>query len=89
MYMLGSHIITTYSNMPYTSFVSERIFKPLGMSSTTYSANEANGWGRATQSWAPFGRRIPVWFGDDNIMLNSGPGGVISCVDDLVCPLLL
>lgn len=30
-----------------------------------------------------------MWFGDDNIMLNSGPGGVISGVDDLVCSSLV
>lgn len=85
MYVLGAHIIATYSNMSYPSFVAQRIFKPLDMSSTTYSAKKADEWGKATQSWAPFGRRIPVWLGVDNIMLNAGPGGVISCVDDLVC----
>lgn len=89
MYMLGTHIIATYSNMSYTSFVQERIFDPLNMSSTTYSANKANERGRATQSWTPFGRRIPVWFGEDNIMLNAGPGGVISCVEDLVSYIFL
>ena len=84
MYTLGAHLIATYSGMPYPEFVSARIFKPLGMSSTTYSAKEASKNGLLTQAWTKFGRRIPFWASDDLVDVLAGPGGVISSVVDMV-----
>lgn len=84
MYMVTAHVISAYANVSYTTFVSDRIFKPLNMSSTTYFPSQAVASGRMTQSWTKTGRRIPQWFTDDVVGLNAGPGGVISNVVDLV-----
>ena len=82
--MTGAHIVSTFSGMPYTDFVKERIFDPIGMWDTTYSPAEATRSGKLTQAWTAEGRRIPFWFPDSAMELNAGPGGVISNVVDLV-----
>lgn len=85
MYILGSHIISTYSGRPYTQFARERIWEPLNMNSTTFSPVQAAKSGKRTQTWTADGRRIPFWFSDDDMVdLNAGPGGVISNVVDMV-----
>ena len=84
MYMTGAYIVTKYTNDSYTTFASNRIFKPLNMTSTTFSPNKAFASGKLTQMWTGFGRRIPFWFTEENVELNAGAGGVISSVADLV-----
>ena len=84
MYMLGSHIATLYAGKPYAEFAEERIFKPLDMSSTTFSPSKAQGSGKLSDSWTKDGRRIPFWFDDDMIALKAGAGGVISSTEDMV-----
>jgi CubicO group peptidase (beta-lactamase class C family) len=64
---LATHLIEKYSAQNFTSFVSERIFKPVGMHSSTYLPSQAAATGKFSQSWSPVGpRRIPNWF-DDNV----------------------
>lgn len=88
MYVLGSHIISTYSGKPFTEFVRERIFVPLGMTSTTYSGKEAARTGNFSHTFTLHGtqiRRIPFLFDDDGISeFIAGPGGVISNTVDMV-----
>lgn len=55
------------------------------MSETTFYASEASKAGKLTQTWTKFGRRIPLWFPDEQIPITAGPGGVISNVIDMVC----
>jgi CubicO group peptidase (beta-lactamase class C family) len=81
--MLFSHVVAKYSGKSFPTFVSERIFLPLKMTSTTYWPSVASATGRFTQSWSSSGRRIPNWFDDDLVELNCGPGGVISSAADL------
>ncbi|KIJ11027.1 hypothetical protein PAXINDRAFT_177403 [Paxillus involutus ATCC 200175] len=83
MFMVGAHIITTYTDQPYTSFVEERIFSPLGMTSSTFSPNKAEASGKFTRGWAKDGRRIPEWFTEDTAFLKAGPGGIISTAIDM------
>jgi CubicO group peptidase (beta-lactamase class C family) len=85
MYVLAAHLITKYSGIPFTSFVSDRIFLPLRMNSTTYRPSLASTSGNFTQSWTAFGRRIPNWF-DDAVVENllAGPAGIISSARDMV-----
>lgn len=83
MYMLGAHLVSTYSGTPYTQFIKERIFEPLEMTSTTFFESETSG--KLTQTWTKTGRRIPFWFSDDEVVrLKAGPGGIISSVEDMV-----
>lgn len=83
MYVTASHIIAKYSGQHYTSFVKERIFEPLNMTSSTYFLSEAEEHGVVTQLWAE-GRRIPMPINDDDISLHAGPGGILSNAIDLV-----
>ncbi|KAA1476004.1 beta-lactamase/transpeptidase-like protein [Dentipellis sp. KUC8613] len=81
-YMLGAHLISKYTGS-YTQFVQDRIFDPLNMTSSTFSPGKAASSGKLTQTWTTFGRRIPVWFTEENAELSSGPGGIISNIKDL------
>ncbi|KAJ8593158.1 beta-lactamase/transpeptidase-like protein [Rhizopogon salebrosus TDB-379] len=83
MFMVAAHIIETYSGKTYTSFVEDRIFTPLGMSSSTFSPERAEKTGKFTQGWTKNGRLIPEWFPEDMAILMAGPGGVISSAVDM------
>jgi len=83
MYTVGSYIVSTLTGMRYLDFVHSRIFKPLGMTSSTYSINAALKTGRFTNTWTSFGRLIPPWIEEEYVDLSAGPGGVISSVIDL------
>ncbi len=82
MYVLGAHIITTYSGEPFTKFVKERIFIPLSMTSTTYSGKEAARSGHFSQAFTMHEddiRRIPFLFEDETVSdFIAGPAGIIS-----------
>ena len=82
--MVGSHVIETYSGQSYTSFVEERIFAPLGMTSTTFSPAKAEASGNFTQGWTKQGRRLPEFFDEETAISMAGPGGVISNAVDMV-----
>ena len=84
MYTVGAHIVSTLTGVFYADFVNSRIFKPLGMTSSTYSINAALKTGRFTNTWTSFGRLIPPWIKEENVDLLAGPGGAISSVIDLV-----
>ena len=83
-YILGAYLIERYANSTYAEFVSERIFSPLGMSSSTYTPSIAAASGKLTQSWHRDGRRVPFWFDEKLASLMGGAGGVISSAADLV-----
>ncbi|TFK90155.1 beta-lactamase/transpeptidase-like protein [Polyporus arcularius HHB13444] len=84
MFMLGAHLVSRYTNGSYADFVTERIFRPLRMSSTTFWPSEAQRSGKLTERWTKDGRLIPFWFDDEMTVLKGGPGGVISSAEDLV-----
>ncbi|KZT23833.1 beta-lactamase/transpeptidase-like protein [Neolentinus lepideus HHB14362 ss-1] len=83
MYVTASYIISKYAGS-YMTFVKERIFKPLNMTSTTFSPKEAIASGKVTATWTHKGRRIPFWFTEDVIELQAGAGGVTSSAEDMV-----
>ena len=83
-YVLGAYLISHYADMPFEDFVSQRIFKPIGMSTTTFSPTVANNSELLTHTWTPFGRRIPFWFDESLAHLKAGAGGIISSADDMV-----
>jgi CubicO group peptidase (beta-lactamase class C family) len=84
MYTVGSYIVSTLTGMRYPDFVNSRIriFKPLGMTSSTYSIDAALQTGRFTNTWTSFGRLIPPWIEEEYVDLTAGPAGVISSVED-------
>jgi CubicO group peptidase (beta-lactamase class C family) len=84
MYMVGAYIVSTLSGIRFVDFVDYRIFKPLGMNSSTYSIDAAIRSGRFTNTWTSFGRLIPPWIEEEFVDLVAGPGGVISNVEELV-----
>ena len=81
--MVAGHIIETYSGKHYTAFVEDRIFAPLGMSSSTFSPAKAAKTGKFTQGWTSSGRLLPEWFSEDMVPLMAGAGGVISNAVDM------
>lgn len=83
MYMLAANLVARYSGVSYQTFVSSRIFTPLGMTRTTYYPSNASATGDFTQSWMSTGRRIPRVFDDTLVEMISGPGGVISSGADM------
>jgi CubicO group peptidase (beta-lactamase class C family) len=83
MFMAAAHIIETYSAQTYTSFVEDRIFTPLGMTSSTFSPAKAGKTGRFTQGWAGNGRLLPECLTEEVVPLIAGPGGVISSAVDM------
>ncbi len=83
MYTVGAYIVSTLTGIRYPDFVNSRIFKPLGMASSTYSIESALQTGRFTNTWASFGRLIPPWIEEEFVDLIAGSDGVISSVEDL------
>jgi CubicO group peptidase (beta-lactamase class C family) len=84
MYMVGAEVVSTLSGMRLADFVNGRIFKPLGMNSSTYSIDAATQTGKFSETWTSFGRLIPPWIEAEFEDLIAGPGGVISSVEELV-----
>lgn len=84
MYIVGTYIVAKLTGMRYVDFVEKRIFKPLGMNSSTYSIDAAVETGRFTGTWTTFGRYIPPWLEERFVDLMAGAAGVISSVEDLV-----
>ncbi|KAG2033655.1 beta-lactamase/transpeptidase-like protein [Suillus americanus] len=83
MFTTAAHIIETYSAQTYTSFVEDRIFTPLGMTSSTFSPAKAGKTGRFTQGWTSSGRVLPECFTEEMATLMAGAGGVISSAVDM------
>ncbi|KAG2063760.1 beta-lactamase transpeptidase-like protein [Suillus decipiens] len=83
MFIAVAHIIETYSAQTYTSFVEDRIFTPLGMSSSTFSPAKAAKTGRFSQGWTSSGRLLPEYFTEEMATLMAGAGGVISNAVDM------
>ena len=84
MYMVGAHVITALSGVPFVEFVKDRILRPLRMTQSTYSVNEAIQSGKTSETWTNFGRRIPPWIEGLETGLLAGPAGLISNVRELV-----
>jgi len=84
MFSTGAHIVKKYSpKHDYPAFVRDRIFLPLGMTSSTYSPKAASKAGNLSESWTAHSRRIPFWYADSSVDFIAGAGGVISNVVDL------
>ncbi|TFY68039.1 hypothetical protein EVJ58_g1251 [Rhodofomes roseus] len=82
-YTITAHVIATYSGISYESFVIDRIFAPLGMTSTTYAHAEAIANGRLSHSFTTTGRRVPFWLGNNATTAWAGPAGIMSNVVDM------
>jgi CubicO group peptidase (beta-lactamase class C family) len=84
MYMIGSYVVSTLSGMRFVDFVNKRVFKPLGMNSSTYSIDAATRSGKFTGTWTSFGRSIPPGIEEGFVDLTAGPAGVMSSVEEMV-----
>ena len=85
MYILGAHIVSTYSGIEFRDFVHKRIFDPLNMTSSTFRGQEVEESGLLSQSWGPEGRRIPYWLGGETVSeFIAGAGGIVSNTIDMV-----
>jgi CubicO group peptidase (beta-lactamase class C family) len=84
MYIAATAVVQKYAGMPYPEFVTQRIFKPLNMTTTTYFSAHVRKLGLLSQSFGEGSRRIPYWF-DGREDLIAGAGGVLSSAEDMVC----
>lgn len=84
MYVVGAQVVTTLPSVRFIDFVKDRIFTPLNMTQSTFLVHEALRSGQVSETWTPFGRRIPLWMEGLPAETMAGPGGVISNVNDLV-----
>jgi CubicO group peptidase (beta-lactamase class C family) len=80
--MLTSDIVARYSGQSFPDFVSDRIFTPVGMSSSTYLSSAGETAGTAVHSFTKEGRRIPTLVTDTDLVL-AGAGGIVSSTQDL------
>jgi len=91
MFMVNARIIENLSRLPYTTFVAERILKPLQMQHSTYFPSEATKLGPFSQAfcWVPGPNgeevmRAEKHFVDDaSVGLMAAGGGVISTARDM------
>lgn len=84
MYILASHLVSVLSNSTFSSFLRDRIFAPLNMTSSTIDPNEASH--RVTHVWAdtsPVNRRVPELFTPSEASLITGAGAIISSAEDM------
>ncbi|KAJ7691779.1 beta-lactamase/transpeptidase-like protein [Mycena rosella] len=83
MFIVGAHIVSTYSGMSYRDFVEKRILLPLGMVSSTLHPDRAFETGRLTQSFTTSLRRVPFFMPEHVADLIAGAGVVMSTVEDM------
>jgi CubicO group peptidase (beta-lactamase class C family) len=76
--LLGYVLVRAAKSADYASLVSERIFKPLGMNSTT--ANPSAMRNRLAQPHDPSGRPVPAW---DLPIAHAGAGAIRSTAGDM------
>jgi CubicO group peptidase (beta-lactamase class C family) len=94
MYQVAGHIVDRTSGSTYEQFVSERIFKPLGMRNSTISLEEFQKLDNIAHPYLNFSPRSTfgkVFYNSDyysiiksynNLIAPSG--GIYSCVEDMV-----
>ena len=81
-YLLAGLIVERVSGSSYPDFLANRIFEPLGMTSTAYEGHERNGTKRVEGYFKPIGEK---WRKVQDISMTwpLGAGGLVSNVDDL------
>ncbi|KZV70801.1 beta-lactamase/transpeptidase-like protein [Peniophora sp. CONT] len=82
MFMVGQHIIDTYSGTSMERYLHDRIFAPLN-TTFTFSPAQALESGRATQTWSKDGRALPWCFTEADYKVAAGPAGLIADVKGL------
>ncbi|KAL2062947.1 hypothetical protein VTL71DRAFT_6019 [Oculimacula yallundae] len=83
MYVVAGHIIETLSGGSLESFLKEKIWKPLGMKSTSFSNSDAkNGPNHFAQGYVYYNNTyLPVPYEDD-LVTSAAAGSIISNVLD-------
>jgi CubicO group peptidase (beta-lactamase class C family) len=83
-YMVAQHLVELFAGRALEDFVVERIFEPLNMTSSTFSLEYAAATGNLSESYSPFGRRIPHWLDREDMPVIAGAAGVLSSAVDLL-----
>lgn len=101
MYETLSYLPTLFFNQTYDSYVTEHLFKPLNMTSSTYSVAEAESWGTLANGFmydmedvtqennGTLKATVPYFLRPGGEMIWAGAGGVLTSTRDLVRPFLL
>jgi CubicO group peptidase (beta-lactamase class C family) len=82
MYITATHLVSVLTGRPYSVFLRERIFDPLGLprGTATVSPLEAEKSGNLSNSWYVKGNdtfRTPFWIKSSSAKLIEGAGGII------------
>lgn len=97
MYETLSYLPTLFLNQSYDSYISEHLFSPLNMSSSTYSVAEAERWGKLANGFmydmedeandvnGTLKATVPYFLRPGEEMIWAGAGGVLTSARDLVC----
>lgn len=92
MYILAAHIVAQKTGMSFTSYVETSLFKPLGMTSSTFSPMLDGQQSRDKLSGSFVrtgdGRVFEIPYGFDrskeDLQFCAGAGGAVSCTSDMV-----
>jgi CubicO group peptidase (beta-lactamase class C family) len=83
-YALAQTLIERYSQQSFSNFLTDRILKPLNMTSTTFKRTHAKETGHASQAFDHQYRRIPRSFYEADMPLVAGMGGLLSTAPDIL-----
>lgn len=91
MFIVAAHLVSELANEPFTDFVSSTFFKPLNMSSTTYTPllDDTDALKHLSSSYGTLKNwtsvEIPYTFNAsfEQLQLHAGAGGVVSSARDL------
>jgi CubicO group peptidase (beta-lactamase class C family) len=91
MFIVAAHLVSELTQQPFTDFVSSTFFKPLNMSSTTYTPlfDDSDAMEHLSASYATLNNwtsvEIPYNFNAsfEQLQLHAGAGGVVSSAQDL------
>ncbi len=76
-YVLLSHLISKISNMPYSQFMRENIFIPIGLNNMYVNSDPNLDKTRRAVGFTNFGIK------DDNNLMTGGDGGIYTTVEDM------
>jgi len=97
MYETLSYLPTLFFNQSYDSYITENLFRPLNMTSSTYSVAEAESWGTLANGFmyhmedqtlghnGSLTATVPYFLRPGREMIWAGAGGVLTSTRDLVC----
>jgi CubicO group peptidase (beta-lactamase class C family) len=77
-------LVERLSQQSLPAFIAERIFRPLNMTSSSYSRTSAEASGHASQAFDEEHRRVPHTTSEADMPIEAGMGGILSTAPDML-----